>query len=125
MNILRSYLIKVIGDTFLIKWYTSFGIINVFCLFMFAYSFNDFLYNKMIYFIITKISSMTFYIYLIHIFIINNIFKAYHIDKKFHKNSKSIKGHINTKFIQFYLYLFFLYYFQLEFLYYKILFFFV
>jgi len=94
MNILRSYLIKKIGDTFLIKWYTSFGIINGFCLFMFAYSFHDFLYNKIVYFIITKISSMTFYIYLIHIFIINNIFRAYQIDKKFHKNSKTIKGHI-------------------------------
>ena len=94
MNIFRSYLIKIIGDTFLIKWYTSFGLINVFCLFIFAYSFNDFLYNKIVYFIITKINSMTFYIYLIHIFIINNIFRAYHIDIKFHKNSKSIKGHI-------------------------------
>ena len=94
MNILRSFLIKIIGDTFLIKWYTSFGIINVFCLIMFVYSFNDFLYNKIVYFIITKISSMTFYIYLIQDFVISNIFKAYQIDKKFHKNSKSIKGHI-------------------------------
>ena len=94
MNILRSYLIQIIGDTFLIKWYTSFGIINGFCLFMFVYSFNDFLYNKIVYFIITKISSMTFYIYLIHNFIIYNIFRAFQIDIKFHKNSKSIKGHI-------------------------------
>ena len=94
MNILRSYFIKIIGDTFLIKWYTSFGIINVFCLFMFVYSFNGFLYNKIVYFIITKISSMTFYIYLIHNFIIYNIFRAFQIDIKFHKNSKSIKGHI-------------------------------
>ena len=94
LNFLRSYLIKIIGDTFLIKWYTSFGIINSFCLFIFVYSFNDLLYNKIAYFIITKIGSMTFYIYLIHNFIIRNIFKAYQIDKKFHKNSKSIKGNI-------------------------------
>ena len=77
---------------------------------MFAYSFNDFLYNKIIYIIITKISSKTFYIYLIHIFVINSIFKAYNIDQKFHKNSKSIKGHfkyqIYSVFFIFFIYIF-------------------
>ena len=90
-NYLRCYLIKLTGKLFFIKWYTSFGIINVFFLFMFAYSFYDFLNNKIIYCIITKISSMTFYIYLIHIFVMNDIFKAYRFNKKFHKKYYSIK----------------------------------
>lgn len=64
-NYLRCYIIKSTGKIFFIMWHTSFGIINVFFLFVFTYSFYDFLNNKIIYFIITKISSMTFYIYLI------------------------------------------------------------
>ena len=90
-NYLRCYLIKKTGELTFIMWYTSFGIINGFFLFMFAYSFYDFLNNKVIYFIITKISSMTFYIYLVHIFVISNIFRAYRFDKKFHKKYYSVK----------------------------------
>jgi surface polysaccharide O-acyltransferase-like enzyme len=95
-NFLRTYLIIFTGKIYFIWWSTGFGIINGFCLFMIVYSFYDYLHYKFIYLIITKISSMTYYIYLIHKFVINNIFKFYKIDKKFYKkfykNSKSMKG---------------------------------
>ena len=91
-NFLRSYIINKTRQTSFISWSTSFGIINNFILFIFVYSFNDILHYKILYFIITKMGSMTFYIYLIHGFIINNIFKEYKIDKKFNKNTKTIKG---------------------------------
>lgn len=89
-NYLRTYLIKNTKEFSFMKWHTSFGFINCLFLFMFAYSFYDFLNNKIIYFIIIKISSMTFYIYLIHLFVIKNIFQAYGFDLKFGKNYKSI-----------------------------------
>jgi len=92
INYLRSKIIFLTERILLINWYSSFGIINGFLLFIFAFSFNDILHNKIIYFLITKISSFTFYIYLIHLFVVNNIFKVYEIDKKFTKNSQSIRG---------------------------------
>ncbi len=91
-NILRTYVINKTKKISLISWSTSFGIINNFILFIFVYSFDDILHYKILYFIITKIGSATFYIYLIHGFVINNIFKEYKIDKKFNKNTESIKG---------------------------------
>ena len=90
-NYLRSKLIYSTGQICFIYWYSSFGIINGFFLFIFAFSLNDVLHNKILYFLITKISNLTFYIYLIHIFVINNIFKAYKIDRKFNKKNRSIK----------------------------------
>lgn len=84
-NYIRSKIIKYTGKTLLIKWYTSFGILNCFFLFLFAYSIYDFLNNKIIFFIITIISNMTFNIYLIHMFVVNNIFKAYRIGKIYNK----------------------------------------
>ena len=91
-NLLRSYIINKTKKTTFISWSTSFGIINNFILFIFVYSFNDILHYKILYFIINKISSMTFYIYLIHIFVIHNIFEEYKIDKTFNKNTESLKG---------------------------------
>ena len=91
-NFLRAYIINKTRKTSFIHWGTSFGLINNFILFIFVYSFNDILHYKILYFIITKISSITFYIYLIHYFVINNIFKKYKIDKKFNKNTESING---------------------------------
>ena len=91
-NFLRAYIINKTRKTSFISWGTSFGLINNFILFIFVYSFNDILHYKILYFIITKTSSMTFYIYLIHYFVINNIFKKYKIDKKFNKNTESING---------------------------------
>ena len=35
---------------------------------------------------------MTFNIYLIHMFVVNNIFKAYRIGKIFNKNNKTFRG---------------------------------
>jgi hypothetical protein len=64
-NFLRAYIINKTRKTSFIHWGTSFGLINNFILFIFVYSFNDILHYKILYFIITKISSMTFYIYLI------------------------------------------------------------
>ena len=91
-NFIRSYLLKITHKTSLISWATSFGLINSICLFMISYSFYDLFHNKIIYFLITKISNLTFYVYLIHIFVINNIFKEYRIDKKINKNTEIIKG---------------------------------
>ena len=69
-NILRTYIINKTKKISFISWSTSFGIINNFILFIFVYSFDDILHYKILYFIITKIGSVTFYIYLIHVFVI-------------------------------------------------------
>ena len=91
-NYLRSYLIKKTGELIFIKWYSSFGLINCFFLFIFVYSIYDFLNNKIIYFIITNISNKTFYIYLVHVFVMNNIFRAFNFDKKFYKKNFNLKN---------------------------------
>jgi hypothetical protein len=91
INYLRSKIIYTTNRIILIKWYSSFGIINGFLLFIFAYSFNDILYNKKLYFLITKISGFTYYIYLVHIFVINNVFRKYKLEKKLKKNYQTIK----------------------------------
>jgi len=92
INYLRSKIIFITKRIIFIKWYSSFGIINGFFLFIFAYSLNDILHNKILYFLITKISSFTYYIYLIHPFVIDNVFRKYKLDKKLTKNYHSIKA---------------------------------
>ena len=90
-NYLRCYLIKRTGELTFILWHSSFSLINCFFLFIFVYSFHDFLHNKFIYFIITNISNKTFYIYLIHLFVKNNIFQAFKFNAKFYKKYFEIK----------------------------------
>ena len=90
-NYLRCYLIKKTGELTFINWHSSFSLINCFFLFIFVYSFYDFLNNKIIYFIIINISNKTFYIYLIHLFVINNIYKTFNFDKKFYKKYYELK----------------------------------